>query len=405
MKIEISGAKNISLALLPSAFFAKEMYFFNLPNIEDINIQIQIMKSIGLSVIQNKNAIGFRLSPLINNVVPCELGSKIRASLYFLGALLGNGRDVIIPHPGGCNASERKIDMHISSLRFLGAEVIVNGKYIYAKKNKLMAKRIRLSVPSKGVTINIIYMALLLPGKTIIENASVVPEIRHLVEVLFKIGYDVSIIDHDVIIEGKPNHNYRRGEYRIPFDRIEAGTFAVLALLLRKELTIVGVDSKDSNELCSFLNAINAQYIFENKKLHILSQQRLKSATVYLGFPPAIDSDYGPIIAPLLCLIKGNSILVDNHNTHRINNILKQLGLLGAKYRALSENVFLIHGVREFKGNCELVGSEIRGTMGLALAALTARGNISVVGLEHINRAYEDFVGKISVLGMNLDIK
>lgn len=405
MEIEISGAKNISLALLPATFFAKKIIFSNLPNILDVNIEIEIMKSVGLNVIQNKDTISFELSSLINNVIPYELGNKIRSSLFFLGAFLGNEKDVIIPKPGGCNAASRKIDLHIGSLRYMGADINVNNEYIYAKRNKIMAKRIRLPMPSKGVTINIIYTSLLLSGKTIIENASIVPEIRHLVKLLSQLGYDISIVNHDIIIEGKPNINLQQGTYEIPFDRVEAGTFAVLALLQKKELTITGIERQDSNELRLLLDAINAQYIFEGQSMHILSRQKLKPATVYLGFPPAIDSDYGPIIVPLLCLIKGNSILVDNHNTHRVNDILEQLVLLGAKYKLLSENIFLIQGIDKFKGNCELVGTEIRGTMGLVLTALTTMGNVHVIGLEHIDRAYEDFLSKIGLLGLSLRLR
>ena len=405
MQVEISGAKNISLALLPATFFSKEIVFYNLPNIIDVNIEIEIMKSIGLIVLHNKHNKRIIFNSISHNLVPFDLGNRIRSSLYFLGAFLGLGKSIIIPHPGGCNAASRKIDMHVEALRYLGANVNVTNEYIFAKRNKMKAQRIRLPIPSKGVTINIIYSSLLLSGKTIIENASIVPEIKHLIALLVTLGYDIKIINHDIIIDGKPNHTFQTGVCTIPFDRIEAGTFAVLSLMLHLGLIIKGVDTQDISELLIFLDSVNTNYSIESDKICIARNQNLKPTTVYLGFPPAIDSDYGPVITPLLCLIKGYSYIVDKHNTHRVNDLLTQLRLIGAQYRQISENAFLIYGVDKFYGNCQLTGKEIRGTMGLVLASLVNHGNVLVNGLENLNRAYDDFLNKIHLLGLDANLR
>ena len=406
LSVNISGAKNISLALLPAALITEiPIKLINLPKIRDISIQNQINNHLGLKIITEGNVTIYCNEGLTDYTVPKHLGNSIRSSLYYLGALISSVGKAVVPYPGGCNAQERGFDLHVGSFRFMGVNILVNREYIFAEKGNAVAKHIRLPMPSKGTTINLIYLALGLTGKTIIENASVMPEIRALVSLLHQIGYEISFDNSNIIIYGNSATSKRLvAEYSIPYDRIEAGTFAVLSLLAREEMLIVGIDRESMNDLFVFLDKIKASYVVNDNKVLIKKKQSLKPAQIYLGFPPAIDSDYGSIIAPLLCLIRGRSIIVDGHNTHRVNNVLGQLSYLKANYKQLSENVFEIYGVSDFFGNCELFGSDIRGTMGLALAAIVARGNVKVRGLNHINRAYEGFLNKISSMGFSLDI-
>lgn len=401
--VEVSGAKNISLALLPTALFVDKITFRNLPNIVDVNIQREIIRSLGINEIVEGDNIVYTNNAISTFMVPERLGSKIRASLYFLGALLSCTGRAEIPHPGGCNAEERKIDIHVGALQYLGANVIVNNKTIYAEKGNMSAKHIRLPMPSKGATINVIFASLWLYGQTVIENASVVPEIRTLVTLLRSIGCDIFIDESNIIIRGK-HHKMSSITYTVQYDRIEMATFVILGLLLREGISINGVDLETMKDFLGFLDSINVAYEIKGQRITIYQKQKLKPAQVYLGFPPAIDSDYGPIVTPLLCLINGRSIIEDRHNTHRINNLLAELAFLGARYRMLAENVFEIQGVREFYGNRTLLGQDIRGSMGMVLAALVSKGDVKVNGLTHINRAYENFEEKLEHMGLNIDL-
>lgn len=403
LSVEVSGAKNISLALLPTALFADRIIFKNLPNIVDVNIQREILRTLGINEIVEKNTIIYIKKSIDTFMVPERLGSKIRASFYFLGALLSCTGRAEIPHPGGCNAEERKIDIHVGALRYMGARVIVNNKTIYAENRNMLAKHIRLPMPSKGATINLIFASLRLCGQTVIENASIVPEIRTLVNLLQGIGNDIFIDGSNIIIRGR-HHKISSITYTVQYDRIEMATFVILGLLLGEEICINGINLETIKDFLGFLDSINVVYSIRGEKIIIYRKQKLKPAQVYLGFPPAIDSDYGPIITPLLCLINGRSIVEDRHNTHRINNLLAELAFLGAKYRMLAENVFEIQGIREFCGNRTLVGQDIRGSMGMVLAALVSKGRVKVKGLSHIDRAYENFLGKLELMGINVDV-
>ena len=158
------------------------------------------------------------------------------------------------------------------------------------------------------------------------------------------------------------------------------------------------------NDILILLNKLNAKYRATDNKLMILNAQLLKPTEIAFGFPPAIDSDFGPILVPLLCLINGKSIIYEGNNLHRIEGVLDQLSQLHIDYKQISPSTFEINGVKKLYGNATLYGEEIRGTMGLVLASLVANGNIQVFGAKHINRAYENFEEKIKTLGLSVNL-
>lgn len=404
--VKPGGAKNISLALLALPILTdNQILFNNVPDIIDTNYQHKLNLDLGITGKRTKNGILYHNTGITTYVLNELIGSQIRSSLYYLGALLHVYGEAVIPFPGGCKGTERSYDMHISSMRYLGAEINFLTNAIHAKRCNMKGDRLLLPIPSKGTTINLIYCATGLEGKTIIENASVVPEIRHLVKVLQLIGFDISIVQNTIIIYGKSN----RGkcnivEYNIPYDRIEVGTFAILSLLTGLPLTIDGFNPDDMGDVLYLLNKLNANYKITDSQLILPKMQHLKPIEIETGFPPAIDSDLGPILVPLLCLIKGKSIIHEGNNLHRIGGVLDQLAQLHVNYHRISPSTFEIDGVSRIYGDANLYGEEIRGTVGLLLASLVATGNIKVTGTRHIRRAYENFEKKLSDLGFSINL-
>ncbi len=396
----------MSLAALPIPLITNaQIQFVNLPNITDVNIESEINNHLGIVSFKRNKYTTFINGNLYKYIVPKNLGSKLRSSLYYLGALLSRFGKAITPFPGGCNYNNRNFDIHIQALKYMGAEIIVKNNLIVAEKNKMSAKHIFLPIPSKGVTINLIYSSLRLNGVTVIENANTAPEVAFLVCALKSIGFDIFMDKSIIVIYG--NSDYKHSDLitlELPYDRVETVTYSVLALLTHKETKICNFNYNLMKDIIMLFNSMGVNYSYTNDKLIIHKNQLLKPTILKLGFPPSIDSDFGPVITPLLCLTKGQSLIIDGHNTHRIGNLLHQLSSIGAKYKFLNENIFLIDGIDEFCGNCSLFGEDIRSTMGAALAAIVCKGNVKVFGLEHINRAYDNFLGKIYTAGFELNI-
>ena len=236
--IEVGGAKNSAVALIPASILCDDVVeISNVPNISDIDALEEILLSLGVDVEFDNHNIKIDSSKMFNAVIPCKLSSKLRASYYFMGALLGKYKSVRMCFPGGCSIGERPINLHLKGFEKLGATVEEDDGNFYITANKLSGANIFLDVPSVGATINIVLAAVLAEGKTVIENAAMEPHVVDVCKFLNKMGAKISGIGTPKI-EIIGVEKLSGTKYSVVPDQIEAGTYVIVAALLGNKLKV-----------------------------------------------------------------------------------------------------------------------------------------------------------------------
>ena len=399
-EICISGAKNSAVALLPAATLCKtKSTIYNVPEIRDIDYLIKIMEHLNCKVEEKNGAISIDTSKLKNRPIPEELSVQMRASYYFMGALLAKFGKVEMSFPGGCNIGARPIDIHIKGFKELGATVeIIKNRYII-KAKKLIGKKIYFDFPSVGATINLMLAASGAEGTTILENAAMEPEIVNVASFLINMGVNVRGAGTKTIeIDGTKNLD--NGVVDVFPDRIECGTYIILGALIGKNLRIKGIIKEHIGALLMKLTEIGVKYRIEGDTLIISKCEDIKPTNIKTQVFPGFPTDLQQPITTLLTQAKGISTIEETLYENRFKNTY-DLNRMNAITNIITLNKLEIKGPRKLKGT-KVIATDLRGGASLFIAGLIANGTTEIDNCEVILRGYSYIVEKLTNVGASI---
>ena len=403
-EVEISGAKNAAVAIIPAALLVEGVCRIeNLPQISDVEMLLTILKELGADVRYiNPSTVEVDCSNAGYKDAPYELMRKIRASYYLIGSMLGRFGAAKTTMPGGCNFGVRPIDQHIKGMEAMGANIDVKNGFVYGdvEGGKLHGSRIYLDKVSVGATMNIMIAAVLAQGRTIIENAAREPHIVDLANFLNSMGADVRGAGTDTIkVNGV--EKLHGGSYTIIPDQIEAGTYMVAAAATGGEVLIKNIIPKHLECICAKLRetgTIVQQYEDSVLVKGASSLRRINLKTMpYPGFP----TDMQPQFGVLLCLAKGTSIITEGIYDNRFKYI-NELRKMGAEC-SVDGRMCVVEGSTRLSG-APVQACDLRAGAAMVIAGLCASGETQVEDIHFIERGYENFVGKLRALGADIKI-
>lgn len=399
-EVAIGGAKNAALGILAAAIMTDEdVYIDNLPDVKDINVMLEAIKAIGASVDRlDRHSVKINASSVKDVLVDDEFIRRIRASYYFIGALLGKYKSAEVALPGGCNIGSRPIDLHLKGFKALSAEIEIESGRVKAHAIDLVASDIYLDTVSVGATINIMMAASLAEGKTVIENAAKEPHIVDVANFLNSMGADIKGAGTDVIrIKGvKALHGSR---YSIIPDQIEAGTFMCAAAITKGDITVKNVIPKHMEAISAKLMEMGCEVVEFDDAIRVIAKNNQKSTNIktlpYPGFP----TDMQPQITTALALASGSSLVVESIFENRFKYV-DELARMGTNIK-VEGNTAMVIGVSKLRG-AALKAPDLRAGAALVLAGLAAEGQTTVDDIKYIKRGYEDFEGKLASLGADI---
>ncbi len=401
-EVEISGAKNAAVAILPAALLVDGVCRIeNVPNISDVTMILDIMEELGAKIRRvNRTTVDVDCSKVYKQKVPHDLARQIRASYYLIGALLGRFGRAEVPPPGGCDLGVRPIDQHLKGFCAMGAEIQVENGFVYAsaENGRLRGAQVYLDVVSVGATMNILLAASLADGLTVIENAAKEPHIVDLANFLNSMGADIMGAGTDVI-KVRGVNRLKGGSYSIIPDQIEAGTYMAAVAAAGGEVLIKNVIPKHLD--CITAKLVEMGVDVEEQDDAILLRRtgpmgRVNVKTMpYPGFP----TDMQPQIAAVLCVARGTSVLTEGvwDNRYRYVDEFRRMGA----HIQVDGKVAVIEGVDHLTG-APVHACDLRAGAAMIIAGLAAQGVTEIDGIHHIERGYETIVEKLASLGADI---
>lgn len=397
--ITISGAKNSAVALIPAAILCdEETTIYNVPEISDRDALIEIMELLNAKVSVNKDTLRIDTRYVKNCRIEEELSGRLRASYYFMGALLGRNKSVEIAFPGGCKIGARKINYHLKGFEALGATIEEKNDFYIIKAEKLKGTKIYLDFASVGATINIMYAAVKAEGTTIIHNAAKEPEIVNIATFLNNMGAKIKGAGTSKITIEGVKYLHKAMIEVIP-DRIEAGTYIIIGSLLGKNLIIKNVIKEHLNALISKLQEIGVSIDLKTNELVINKANNLKSFNVTTLIYPGFPTDIAQPTSVLMTQCKGTSILEETIYSNRMGQVL-YLNKMGANI-SVKDQTATILGPTKLHGE-EVESTDLRAGASLVIAGLIAEGKTTISNVEYILRGYENIIEKLSGVGANI---
>ena len=399
-EVNISGAKNAAVAIIPAAILANDKVTIeNIPQISDVKLIIEILNTMGATVkLINKNAIEIDTSHINYQTVGYDLASHFRASYYLIGAMLGRFKKAEVAMPGGCNFGVRPIDLHIKGFKALGATVDIVDGMVTANANKLFGASIYMDTVSVGATINVMLAAVLAKGRTIIENAAKEPHIVDLANFLNSMGANVRGAGTDVIrIDGV--EKMHGCTYSIIPDQIEAGTYMVAAAACGGEVLIKNVIPKHLESITAKLKEAGSEIIEYDEAIRVTRFKPLSKCNVKTMPHPGFPTDMQPQMAVLLSIANGTSILSESVWDNRFQYV-GQLLRMGANIQVDGKTAVIV-GVNKLTG-VNVKATDLRAGAAMIIAGLVAEGTTTVENINYIDRGYEDVVAKFSALGADI---
>ncbi len=399
-EVTISGAKNSAVALIPAAILSTSSVIYNVPKITDIEYLIKILELLNCKVEMKDGNLYIDSSNSENKDIPEELSVQMRASYYFMGALLAKFKRAEICYPGGCKIGNRPIDLHIKGFEALGAKVTqIKSKFIIEAEN-LKGAKIYLDFPSVGATINIMLAATAAEGTTIIDNAAKEPEIVNVASFLINMGCKITGAGTDkIVIEG--GKKLHKGVVEVLPDRIEAGTYLIIGALLG-DLKIKNVIAEHIHAVLVKLKEVGVKYEIQKDGILIHKCNNIKPTTITtLGFP-GFPTDLQQPFTTLLTQAEGKSIINETIYESRFRNA-EYLNIMGAETKLLSFDTLEIKGKTPLKG-ADVYSTDLRAGASLLVAGLIANGTTTIDNIELILRGYEDVVEKLQKVGAKIEL-
>ena len=402
-QVHISGSKNAALPILAATLlFDNPVTIKNLPRVRDIETMLTLLKSLGSIIRFSKNKKTVRITKSKNKkyFASYSLVKTMRAGILVLGPLIAKYHKSITSLPGGCSIGVRPVNHHLNALKKLGMKYEIRKGYIHAKSlGKLKGTKIKFSSISVGATENSIIAACLAKGKTILKNCAIEPEIKDLTNFLKSAGVKIKWIGKRTVeIEGVECLDST--SYSVMSDRIEAGTFCVVACLTKGDLIIKNVNPKIIQTELNLLKKVGARIITTENEIYIKGPKTIKSLSnietkEYPNFPTDLQAQF----MVLMCKAKGNSIIKESIFENRFMHVA-ELRRLGAKIN-IKENKAIIQGNTSFQG-AELMSSDLRASAALVLAAIVANGHSTINRIYHLDRGYENIENKLRKVGVNI---
>ncbi|MGO5052880.1 UDP-N-acetylglucosamine 1-carboxyvinyltransferase [Lachnospiraceae bacterium LCP25S3_G4] len=396
-EVEIGGAKNAALAILAAGIMTDETVTIdNLPDVNDINVLLEAMSGIGASVQRvDRHTVKINGKNVGDLSIEYDCIKKIRASYYFLGALLGKFGRAEVALPGGCNIGSRPIDQHLKGFRALGAEVEIEHGKIIAEAEHLTGTHMYFDVVTVGATINVMMAASMADGMTILENVAKEPHVVDVANFLNSMGANIKGAGTDVI-KIKGVKKLHKTEYSIIPDQIEAGTFMFAAAATMGDVTVLNVIPKHLEATIAKLVEIGCDVEEFDDAVRVVARKRLGHTQVktlpYPGFP----TDMQPQIGVTLALSNGTSTITENLFENRFK-YLDELARMGASVK-IEGNTAVIVGVEGLQG-ARVSAPDLRAGAALVIAGLSADGITIVDDIVYIQRGYEQFEHKLQGLG------
>ncbi len=398
--VEISGAKNASLALMPACLLVSGIStLYNTPKLNDVFTMLKLLKHLGVESSFDNYKLKINSENIISQDAPYEHVKKMRASVYVLGPLLTRFGNAKVSLPGGCAWGPRPINLHLEGLKKLGAEIDLAEGYIIAKTKRLKGAKINFDISSVGATGNIMMAAVLAKGNTIINNAAMEPEITNLADFLIKMGAKISGMGSSTIeIEGVDELKPTQIE-TIP-DRIEAGTLLIAAAITKGNITLTSFHHKLLESVISKLE--DAGCIFNILKGNIsieCSNIDLKPVDVTTAIYPGFPTDMQAQWTAFMSIANGTSTVTDTIYLDRFKHV-PELLRLGANIKVF-ENRAVVMGVKKLTG-AKVMSTDLRASASLVLAGLAAEGTTEVLRVYHLDRGYQKIEEKLKILGADI---
>ena len=399
-EINISGAKNAAVAIIPAVLLCDEVCRIeNVPEISDVSVMVKILYELGASVkMINRDTIEIDPRGVKSFTVPAEMSNRMRASSYFMGAMLGRFNRSRVAPPGGCDFGVRPIDQHIKGFEALGAKVTIDGGMVDAKADILMGGPIYLDKVSVGATVNIMLAAVKARGLTVIENAAKEPHIVDLANFLNSMGANIMGAGTNVIkIRGVSE--LHGTTYSIIPDQIEAGTYMVAAAATGGDVLITNVIPKHLESIIAKLQETGATVEQYDDSVRVISTGRPRKCNVITQPHPGFPTDMQPQMVVYLSIAEGTSIITDNVWDNRFRND-DQLTIMGAEIQ-VDGRVAVVSGVENLKG-APVSSTDLRAGAALIIAGLCAKGTTEIDNIEYIDRGYAGVVEKLRAVGADI---
>lgn len=401
-EVAISGAKNSVVALIPASILSDGIVrISNIPNISDIDALNEILNYLGAKVSRENDYMEIDASQIENKEIPENISKKLRASYYFMSALLGKYKNVEMYFPGGCSIGARPIDQTLKAFEILGAKVVENNNKFTITAEKLVGGNIYLDMPSVGATINAMLVAVKAEGTTMIENAAKEPEIVSVATFLNNMGARITGAGtSSITIQGVKKLSGCFTEV-IP-DRIEAGTYLLAGALIGENLMITNMIPKHIEALTNKLKEMGYPLMIGPDFITISKIDHKKPVHIKtLGYP-GFATDLQQPITVLLTQCDGESILEETIYENRFQNV-EYLNKMGANIQIKERSIYV-------KGPTKLVGTEVEATdlragACMVLAALIAEGTTTIGSIEHVLRGYENIIEKLESVGAKIKLE
>ena len=402
-EITISGAKNSAVALIPGAILCDEtITLSNVPNISDVDSLEEMLLHLNTKIERRKNGVVFISSKdIVNKPINKDLSKKLRASYYFMGALLGRFKHVEMCFPGGCTIGARPIDLHIKGFKALGATVEEDGENFIIDAVKLKGTKIYLDFASVGATINLMFAAVKAEGTTIINNAAKEPEIVNIATYLNNMGAKISGAGTSKIKIKGVKYLHTCFHEVIP-DRIEAGTYEIIAAAVGKDIKINNIIPDHLDSLNQKLLEMNVNLKINDDSVEIKESEKIKCCDIVTEIYPGFPTDLQQVLASLMAIGNGESSIKETIWENRFLN-LHELAKMGATINIIDDTAY-IKGVKELTGT-EVNASDLRAGAGLVVAGLLASGTTIINNADYILRGYENIVEKLSNVGADIELE
>tara|TARA_A100000164_G_scaffold326084_1_gene311548 strand:- start:314 stop:1567 length:1254 start_codon:yes stop_codon:yes gene_type:complete len=398
--IRISGSKNASLPILAATLLSnKKIKLKNLPKVKDVETMVELLQSLGSSVQKSQNKLIINNSKQSKKFASYNLVKTMRAGILVLGPLLAKFGSAKVSLPGGCAIGTRPIDIHLKALSKLGVKYKILNGYVYATAPKgLVGSKIQFSKLSVGATENLIIAASLAKGTTILKNCAIEPEIEDLINFLIKMGCKISWISKRTLkIVGVKKIN--EITYSVMFDRIEAGTYLIAAAITNGNLIIKEIIPKIIQTEINTLRKIGAKLKVKKSEIQIIGNKKINNMNIKTAPYPGFPTDLQAQIMVLLCKANKKSLIKEDIFENRFMHVA-ELNRMGAQI-STSGNIAKVEGNIQFVA-AELMATDLRASVSLILAALTAKGKSVINRIYHLDRGYENIEKKLKKVGAKI---
>ena len=401
-KVKISGAKNSAVALLPATILCDDtVTLHNVPDISDVDALVDILNYLGAKV-DNYEEESYRIDTkqMQNREIIEEMSNKLRASYYFMGALLGKYKKAVVSYPGGCSIGSRPIDLHLKGFESLGAKIEYEENNIIISAEELKGSNIYLDFASVGATINIMFAAVKAEGTTIIDNAAREPEIVNIAMFLNSMGAKITGAGTSTIrIKGVKNMHSSVHEV-IP-DRIEAGTYIMIGACACKSLVVENIIPEHLEALTQKLLEMGVDLKIEDESIYVSNKNKLKAVKIKTQVYPGFPTDMQQIMSSLMTTAEGRSVIEETIYENRFQN-LYEIKKMGANVE-INSNKGYIFGPTKLRGKT-VNATDLRAGASLVLAALIAEGPTTINNADYILRGYEHITEKLTSLGAKIEL-